>query len=108
MKHFFVFFALIFLSAVSVLAQDTAKSKDPWKNTRAGNGLYKTKDYKGAEQKYRDALKSDTSSPVVNHNLGNALYEQKKYNDAADAYDEAIRNSTGNDKAKAYYNKGNA
>lgn len=100
----------LFLVAVPVLvvAQDTAKSKDPWKNTRAGNGLYKTKDYKGAEQKYRDALKTDTASPVVNHNLGNSLYEQKKYDEAEKAYADALDSRNKDTLNHGWYNLGNS
>lgn len=109
MKNLLNSIFLLLLPAMAVFAQqDTAGVKDPWKNTRAGNGLYKTKDYKGAEQKYRDALKTDTASPVIHSNLGNSLYEQKKYDEAAKSYEDAARSSSGDTAAKAYYNMGNA
>jgi Ca-activated chloride channel homolog len=106
-KHIILFLFLIGAPALA-FAQDTAKLKDPWKNTRAGNGLYKTKDYKGAEQKYRDALKTDTASPVVNHNLGNALYEQEKYDEAEKAYADALNSTNKDTLNKGWYNLGNS
>lgn len=108
MKNFIVSMITMLLCSAAVPAQDTAKSKDPWKNTRAGNGLYKTKDYKGAEQKYRDALKSDSSSPVVNHNLGNSLYEQKKYDQAEKAYADALDSKNKDTLNRGWYNLGNS
>lgn len=87
---------------------DTVKTNDPYKNTRAGNGFFKNKDYKQAEKKYRDALITDTADGISEHNLGNALFEQGKYDEAAEAYDDAARHSSGDTAQKAYYNKGNA
>lgn len=107
MKHILLFLLLIGAPSL-VFAQDTAKLKDPWKNTRAGNGLYKTKDFKGAEQKYRDALKTDTASPVVNHNLGNSLYEQEKYDEAEKAYADALASDNKDTLNKGWYNLGNS
>lgn len=109
MKRIFTIIILFAIAPLFVNAQqDTAKLKDPWKNTRAGNGLYKTKNYKGAEQKYRDALKTDTASPVVNHNLGNSLYEQKKYEDAAKAYADALDSDNKDTLNRGWYNLGNS
>ena len=109
MKHF-IFCMVLMLFAFHVNAQqrDTVKSNDPWKNNRAGNNYYKNKEYAKAEQKYRDALKTDSLNSVTNHNLGNSLYEQEKYADAADAYEKAARNSGGDTATNAYYNAGNA
>lgn len=108
MKNFIYLLLLMFCSTNVWAQQDTARPRDPWKNTRMGNGLYKNKDYVNAEKKYREALKTDSASPVVNSNLGSSLYEQKKYEEAAEAFDQAARHSTGDTAAKAYYNKGNA
>ena len=99
---------LLLVFSLNAQQRDTIKSNDPWKNNRAGNGYFKNKDYEKAEQKYRDALKTDSLSSVTNHNLGNALYEQKKYDEAAEAYEKAARNSGGDTAANAYYNAGNA
>lgn len=107
MKHILFFFAL-FLFASLANAQDTIKTNDPYKNTRAGNSFFKNKNYKQAEQRYRDAMKTDTADGISSHNLGNSLYEQGKYDEAADAFDDAARHSNGDTAAKAYYNKGNA
>lgn len=101
-------FVLFVTLPVLAFAQDTAKLKDPWKNTRAGNGLYKTKDFKSAEQKYRDALKTDTASPVVHHNLGNSLYEQKKFDEAEKAYADALDSDSKDTLNRGWYNLGNS
>lgn len=109
MRKFILFIGLLLMSFYAGAQQrDTVKSRDPWKNNRAGNGFYKNKQYDKAEQKYRDALKTDSMSSVSNYNLGNSLYEQGKYDEAADAYDKAARTSGGDTAMHAYYNKGNA
>ena len=107
MKKFILFMTLFLVSFYVSAQRDTVKSRDPWKNNRAGNGFYKNKQYDKAEQKYRDALKTDSISSVSNYNLGNSLYEQGKYDEAADAYDKAARTSGGDTAINAYYNKGN-
>lgn len=107
MRKFILFLIVVAIPALGH-AQDTAKLKDQWKNTRAGNGLYKTKDFKGAEQKYREALSTDTASPVVNHNLGNSLYEQKKYDEAEKAYADALDSRSHDTLNRGWYNLGNS
>lgn len=110
MRTFIAFFFALFLAAAPLSAQqpDTTKSNDPFKNTRAGNGFFKNKNFVQAEQKYREAMKTDSLKGIAGHNLGNTLYEQGKYSEAAEAFDDAARHSTGDTAAKAYYNKGNA
>lgn len=110
MNRLIAFFFALFLLASPLNAQkrDTVKTNDPYKNTRSGNGFFKNKNFSQAEQKYRDAMKTDSLKGVAGHNLGNSLYEQGKYDEAADAFDDAARHSTGDTAAKAYYNKGNA
>jgi tetratricopeptide (TPR) repeat protein len=107
MRTFIASFILILVSQF-VSAQDTAKSKDPWKNTRAGNGFFRNKDFKQAEQKYRDALKTDSAQNVVNYNLGNALYEQGKYEEAEKAYANALDSKNPDTLNRGWKNLGNS
>lgn len=107
MRAYITFF-ILFLIACSMNAQDTIKSNDPWKNTRAGNGFFKNKDFKQAEQKYRDALKTDSLKTVTSYNLGNALYEQEKYEEAEKAYANALDSDNPDTLNRGWKNLGNS
>jgi len=109
MNKFQILIILLLLPAASLLAQvDTAQPRDPWKNTRDGNDLYKKKDYAGAEKKYREAVKTDTSKSTANYNLGNSLYKQKKYDEAERAYADGLNSENKDTLAKGWYNLGNS
>lgn len=107
MRKYFAFFVL-FLLSFALNAQDTIKSKDPWKNNRSGNEFFKKKDFKQAEQKYRDALKTDSLKTVSNYNLGNALYEQGKYDEAEKAYANALDSENPDTLNRGWKNLGNS
>jgi Ca-activated chloride channel family protein len=95
--------ALVFFFLInnSLFAQD---AKD---EIIKGNEAYKRKDFTGAENFYRGALKIADSNAIANYNLGNALYRKENTDETVQVYDNAIQNSPDNiTKEKAYYNKG--
>lgn len=106
-KHITVFICMVMI-LFKVSAQDTVKTNDPWKNTRSGNGLYKNKNFKAAEQKYRDAAKTDSSKVVSSYNLGNSLYEQGKYDEAEKAYKNSLGSKNKDTLNRANFNLGNS
>jgi cytochrome c-type biogenesis protein CcmH/NrfG len=55
-----------------------------------GLALARKKDWAGAEQAYRDALRLDPSMPEGWNGLGFALRNQKKYPESIAAYEEAL------------------
>ena len=89
-------------------ANDTAGTHDPWRNTRAGNESFKSRDYTAAEQHYRNAIASDTMKNIARYNLGNALYRLGKYDSAAKVYSDAANGLYGDTLANAWHNLGNA
>ncbi len=107
LKFFLVAILLICTNAIQA-QDDTTKPRDPWKNTRDGNGLYKTKDFAGAEKKYKEAVAKDTSKTTSNYNLGNALYEQKKFDEAEKAYADALDSQNPDTLNRGWYNLGNS
>ncbi|HLG03353.1 MAG TPA: tetratricopeptide repeat protein [Bacteroidia bacterium] len=100
----------IFLCApFCFFAQDMPKpSRDPWKNTRAGNTAYKNGDYANAELRYREALEKDTTAAPAIYNLGNSLYRQKKYDEAEKAFADALTGNNPDSLARGWHNLGNA
>lgn len=109
MKNYIAIIVLSLLALeVNAQQRDTVKSNDKWKNTRAGNEFFKNKNFKQAEEKYRDALKTDTSKTVSSYNLGNALYEQGKYEEAAKAYADALGSKDKDTLNRGWKNLGNS
>ena len=112
MRKYFFIAVLILVSAVNVVAQapaqDTSKNRDHWVNTRAGNGFFRNKNFKQAEEKYRAALQTDSSKTVSSYNLGNSLYEQKKYEEAGKAYADALDSKNKDTLNRGWYNLGNS
>jgi tetratricopeptide (TPR) repeat protein len=87
--------------------KDTVQIRDPWRNTREGNQLFRKKDFPGAENKYREGLQKDSVKSVTSYNLGNALYRQKKYEEAEKAYANSLDMKNPDSLSKGWYNLGN-
>lgn len=104
-----ILFVLILQFAyISAQNKDTVQLRDPWKNTRDGNQLFRKKDFEGAEKKYQEGLQKDTSKSVTSYNLGNALYRQKKYEEAEKAYANSLDMKNPDSLSKGWYNLGNS
>ena len=56
-----------------------------------GRAFAQQKDWRKAEDAYRDALKLRSAFPEAWNGLGYALRHQQKYNDSVWAYEEALR-----------------
>lgn len=102
-------FALIALSAASLLGICSANAQSVRSLINDGNDLYAEKKYADAEVNYRKALERDITSLPGHFNLGNALYRQEKFDESITKFEDAIRKSeTPTAKAKAFYNLGDA
>ncbi|HRF75669.1 MAG TPA: tetratricopeptide repeat protein [Chitinophagales bacterium] len=76
---------------------------------KEGNDLYEQKDYKGAQQKYEQAVTETPDSDAGNYNLGNTYYQQQEYDKAAAQYERAAQAASDPEtRANAYHNLGNA
>ncbi|MBC7884745.1 MAG: tetratricopeptide repeat protein, partial [Saprospiraceae bacterium] len=94
--------------AICLLGQYTVSGQNAHKNLRNGDMLYEYGKYQEAETEYRKAEhhKPDVKSA---YNLSNTLVNQERYDEAAKKYTEAAtRTTTDEQKAKIYYNQGNA
>lgn len=101
-------FTIFILSAITFAQnKDTVQLRDPWRNTREGNQLFRKKDFAGAENKYREGLQKDSVKSVTSYNLGNALYRQKKYEEAEKAYANSLDMKNPDSLSKGWYNLGN-
>ncbi|MBK9455917.1 MAG: tetratricopeptide repeat protein [Bacteroidetes bacterium] len=75
---------------------------------KEGNDLYEQKDYKGAQQKYEQAVTETPDSDAGNYNLGNTYYQQQEYDKAASQYERAAQAASDPEtRANAYHNLGN-
>jgi Ca-activated chloride channel homolog len=98
---------LIRLTIVFAQNKDTVQVRDPWRNTRDGNQLFRKKDFAGAERKYQEGLQKDSVKSVTSYNLGNSLYRQKKYEEAEKAYANSLDMKNPDSLSKGWYNLGN-
>ncbi|HUI28266.1 MAG TPA: tetratricopeptide repeat protein [Candidatus Kryptonia bacterium] len=57
----------------------------------AGLVLTRRGDWKGAEQKYREAIRLKSDFPEAWNELGHALKNQERYDESIKAYEEALR-----------------
>ncbi len=102
-------FAVIALSAASLLGGCSANAQSVRSLINDGNDLYAEKKYADAEVNYRKALERDITSLPGHFNLGNALYRQEKFDESITKFEDAVRKSeTPTAKAKAFYNLGDA
>jgi len=85
-----------------VFSQSNAELK------REGNREYINENYRTAEQKYRQALESESRADVM-YNLGNSLYQQGEYKQALPYFQDAAENLESSElRSMAHYNLGNA
>ena len=106
MKNFiqygFTFFALLFLSWGSLLAQEKDKALPK------ANEAYSESKYAEAEAAYRISNSKFPNRSVSPYNLGNAIYKQNQASEAKYAYAKALKNARSRiQKHKAYHNLGN-
>ena len=74
---------------------------------REGDAAYLRKDYKKAEDSYRNAQAAERSYKG-SFNLGNTLYMQQRYEDAEQIFDGVAHRAPDNKmRSEAFYNKGN-
>ena len=93
---------LVICSPSVVFSQSNAELK------REGNREYMNENYRTAEQKYRQAIESQSRADVM-YNLGNSLYQQGEYEQALPYFLDAAENLESSElRSMAYYNLGNA
>lgn len=73
-----------------------------------GNEAYLEGDYATALQSYRDAQERSPVSGEPLYGAANALYRLGRYEDSLEDYDESIEHATGELRARAFFNRGNA
>ena len=101
MKNFF-YISFFLLSAGAANAQAGTES------VRAGNRLYKQRNFPQALPEYQKAAAQDPANPIARYNLGNAQFRNNQFGEAEKEYTATLTNTT-NDKdfkQKATYNKG--
>ena len=74
-----------------------------------GTDAYQRGDFENAEESFKKAVETNSSSLKGNFNLGNSLFKRRKYDEAATYFQNAA-SSTEDDlqKSQALYNLGNA
>ena len=94
---------LMIAKASVVFAQEEKKF------IKKGNEQYKDKNYKEAEQSYRQSVTKTDKTVEGNFNLGDALYKEKKFDEAREQFDK-IASASKNKllMANAYHNIGNS
>ena len=91
--------ALLFLLRLSAQQEKAA--------IRAGNKLYKEKQYQASLEEYNKAVTRAPANDVANYNQGNALVRTNRMEEAVASYDNTIAVSKKKPvKEKGYYNKG--
>jgi tetratricopeptide (TPR) repeat protein len=101
--YLFTFFALFFIGAAPLLAQEKDKSLP------AANEEYVAKNFADAEADYRISNSKFPNRSVAPFNLGNAIYKQNQASEAKYAYAKALKNAKSRlQKHKAFHNLGNA
>ena len=71
-----------------------------------GNALYRSKDFKQANQQYFITQKNSSNKAdkhLAFHNLGNGYMQQKDYEKAVEAYKNALRNNPSDDTTRYNY-----
>ena len=92
---------LLISFANSMYAQDIDKI------IKAGNDLYKQKQYEEAEREYRKALEKDSSNTTAQFNLGNSIYRAGKPAEASIVFNDiAAKEKDSVMRANAFYNTG--
>ncbi|MCC7506239.1 MAG: tetratricopeptide repeat protein [Saprospiraceae bacterium] len=100
---------LFFLLLLAVSAILPAHAQSPHQSLRKGDGAYDKKEFKKAEDAYRQALTKSPKDPKALYNTGNTAYRQGNYADAVGLYTEAAQQAPDTDfKSDALYNLGNA
>lgn len=90
-----------------IFSNNISFSQNVKKEIIKGNQAYQKKNYDGAENAYRDALKVAPDNATANYNLGNTMYRKDNTDEAIQSYDNTIQNSGDSViKEKASYNKG--
>lgn len=80
-------------------------------HVRKGNRLYEQQRMEEAQREYREALQVDSLSGVAKFNLGDSQYAMGNFEAAEDTFKGVVERDkrlSPEEKAKAYYNLGNA
>jgi Ca-activated chloride channel homolog len=97
----FICISTFLLAACAAYAQPGTES------IRAGNRLYKQKNYQQALPAYQRAAAQDPANPVARYNLGNAQFRSNQFGEAEKEYEATVNTADQKDfKQKATYNKG--
>lgn len=76
---------------------------------RKGNRQYADKVYVDAEINYKKALEKEANKKEAIFNLGNAYYMQNRFDESLKQYElSSVMGENNEEKAKAFYNAGNA
>jgi Ca-activated chloride channel homolog len=90
-----------------LLATCVAYAQAGTESIRAGNRLYKQKNYQQALPEYQRAAAQDPANPVARYNLGNAQFRSNQFGEAEKEYEATVNSANQKDfKQKATYNKG--
>jgi tetratricopeptide (TPR) repeat protein len=74
---------------------------------RAGNKLYKEKQYDQSLEQYKKAITVSPANPLANYNMGNAQFRTNRLDEAVTSYDASISSSKKKPiREKGFYNKG--
>lgn len=100
MKNFLYISTFLFATCAA-FAQASTES------IRAGNRLYKQKNYQQALPEYQRAAAQDPANPIARYNLGNAQFRSNQFGEAEKEYEATENTAEQKDfKQKATYNKG--
>ncbi|MFQ5603045.1 MAG: tetratricopeptide repeat protein [bacterium] len=99
---------VILVMVVFQLAASVAFAQAGRKKVKQGNELYQQEKYDEANNKYRDALLEDPTSPIIHFNIGDVLYKKKNYQEALKSFGKALVTDDILLQSKSYYNMGNA
>lgn len=92
---------ILFACAVTAQAQPGNEA------IRAGNRLYKQRNFQQALPEFQKAAAQDPANPVARYNLGNAQFRSNRFAEAEKEYDATMNNSKDPGfTQKAVYNKG--
>ena len=97
----------ILTTAICILLLLRLSAQQERASIRAGNKLYKEKQYQASLQEYNKAVSRAPGNEVANYNQGNALVRTNMLDDAITSFDNSIAASKKKPvKEKGYYNKG--
>jgi Ca-activated chloride channel homolog len=100
LKNFLYILTLLFVTCA-------ANAQTGTDAVRAGNRLYKQKNYQQALPEYQRAAAQDPANPIARYNLGNAQFRNNQFSEAEKEYEATENNADQKDfKQKATYNKG--